>query len=560
MAALSEPAQIKSTSNRLTAVIPFYNERDEVRNTVKSVISSTSGETDIIVINDCSDDGYPYEDALQDLNVNYCVNSFRLGAALSKERGVRLSRTPYFIILDSHMRLFTNKWHNILTERLDRNPNQLLCCQSKAIIKQTDGSVKRSENKTSSKGAFLTFREDRLIPGIHWYTRTDRATAALKGDEIAAVLGGCYSSSKKYWTEINGLEGLLHYGCEEAYISIKSWLKGGGCHFVSEIETGHIYRREPTFEIKQSTFIYNYLAISEICFPESERIIAHAVARCCDPTGYASACELIEGNRDIINKLRRTTEPTTKEFEKIIRLNMSASLAQSGLWEKTVTPIEDMADLLCRQPISTGGLTEGYMGNLLFLLSYISLTGKEEGREAEKAAEIYRRIETDLTEGKLSWNIATGYAGIGWGLLYIRDNRLLEDDPESLLAETDRRLSECSPGRISDMAMQTGTGGLMRYVSRRITDKGNMLSEEFVSELKKVARETVSSSRDPRCVSAALQLIADEGRMEFSRPKISDIITPMRFIAKNRHQWKSGLNGPTGHILELIEMKLNDKP
>lgn len=49
---------------QLTIIIPFLNEKIEVENTLNSIFSHTSEDIDIIVINDCSDDGYDY-DALE---------------------------------------------------------------------------------------------------------------------------------------------------------------------------------------------------------------------------------------------------------------------------------------------------------------------------------------------------------------------------------------------------------------------------------------------------------------------------------------------------------------
>ena len=64
-------------------------------------------------------------------------------------------------------------------------------------------------------------------------------------NQIACILGACYAASKRYWNSIRGLEGLMHYGSEETYLSLKAWMEGGGCYLLPHITFGHIYRPAP---------------------------------------------------------------------------------------------------------------------------------------------------------------------------------------------------------------------------------------------------------------------------------------------------------------------------
>jgi len=98
------------SGNEMTLVIPFMNEGEEVGNTIRSARHFVGDKVDIIVINDHSTDGYDYETDLKGLNVRYIVNKFNIGAAASKEKGARLATTPYFILLDAHMRFYDSRW------------------------------------------------------------------------------------------------------------------------------------------------------------------------------------------------------------------------------------------------------------------------------------------------------------------------------------------------------------------------------------------------------------------------------------------------------------------
>lgn len=48
----------------LTVIIPFLNEGEEVVMTIKSVRETAGDLVDVITINDCSTDGFPYRERL----------------------------------------------------------------------------------------------------------------------------------------------------------------------------------------------------------------------------------------------------------------------------------------------------------------------------------------------------------------------------------------------------------------------------------------------------------------------------------------------------------------
>lgn len=53
-----------NAERRLTVIIVFLNEKEEVKNTVDSLLAHLVEPVDILVINDCSDDGYDYRSDL----------------------------------------------------------------------------------------------------------------------------------------------------------------------------------------------------------------------------------------------------------------------------------------------------------------------------------------------------------------------------------------------------------------------------------------------------------------------------------------------------------------
>ena len=123
---------------KLTVIITFLNEGIEILNTVKSIRETAGERVSIILINDNSTDDIDYEDVARKHNCYYYFNHIRLGVAKSRDKGVSLITTPYFLILDGHMRFYQNDWVDILISNLEINHQTIFCCTCAAI----DGSGK----------------------------------------------------------------------------------------------------------------------------------------------------------------------------------------------------------------------------------------------------------------------------------------------------------------------------------------------------------------------------------------------------------------------------------
>ena len=59
--AFAEEADVPASTKRLTVVMPFLNEGEEVGRTVRSIRETAGDSVDILVLNDDSDDGYDYD-------------------------------------------------------------------------------------------------------------------------------------------------------------------------------------------------------------------------------------------------------------------------------------------------------------------------------------------------------------------------------------------------------------------------------------------------------------------------------------------------------------------
>ena len=101
---------------RLTIIIPFLLEKEEVEQTLANMYQYLEDEIDVILINDASDDGYDYKSVADKYRALYVENEERIGVAASRDKGIELCQTPYFLLLDAHMRFYNQTWLNRIIE------------------------------------------------------------------------------------------------------------------------------------------------------------------------------------------------------------------------------------------------------------------------------------------------------------------------------------------------------------------------------------------------------------------------------------------------------------
>lgn len=552
-----EDVSIPPSINQLTIVIPFLNEKEEVGNTVRSIRNTAGNKVDIIVINDHSDDNYDYQADLANLNVTYIFNSYRIGAAASKEKGARLARTPYFLLLDAHMRCFTPGWHTIIVSELQKNDRQILCCQTKALGKERNHIVFEKKSVTTD-GAYILFDYNNYIPGIHWneYRRHGR----LPGNKIACILGAGYAASKRYWTHIKGLEGLMHYGSEETYASLKAWLEGGGCSLLPNVVFGHIYRAAPPYRIVTAQMHYNLFVISSTLFPTSLQCWSNAIAYKIDKSIYEDIRFWLSINKKSLKQLKQYyAQICHEDFEKILEINDIVETEKLTMANHEKERIPILIDTLKKcANTSCVDLWDGCMGLLIVLCEYVEYTKSVEYITlAEDMLErILKKIEIQT---ELSVSFSHGICGVGWGLIYMIRNNLTDIDFSQKLEIIDERIMEREPERITDYSFQSGLGGILCYVTNRLfvlleEKKKITFDARYLCSLRKAAKKSLSESTDFRTHSYAL-LLLEYGKEGWNilRPKWKDVIELPTFLPQDFGKWNHGLTGAIGYLCNLIQ-------
>lgn len=299
----------------LTIIIPFRNEGKEVYNTVKSLVEQAGQEVYLILINDASDDKYDYKSIADSFNGEYFEHSYSWGVAASREHGISLCKTDFFMFFDAHMRAFTPNWATIVLNELQKERQSVFCCATIAI---TLADMKKTSNIKGFGVTLdlmdLTYRWNEIDPF------PDSTTC-----NIPCIMGASYACNISYWKKLRGLEGLRGYGFDEQFISIKVALEGGCCKIIKNVIFGHIFRvfKDVPYVINLKDVIFNQLYLMELLYPINlKATIFHNVRRLSDIEHFTQAIEEIEKIRVQIAFLKQYYKNIfTRDFDYVLDIN-----------------------------------------------------------------------------------------------------------------------------------------------------------------------------------------------------------------------------------------------
>lgn len=294
------------SNKKFTVCLPFKNEKDEVGKTCKSIRDTAGDRVDIVVLNDCSDDGYDYKSDLEPYNVQYYESDYRLGSSAGKELCVQYAQTPYFLILDAHCRIYTENWLDLAIELMERpeSKNTVYCCACWYFNNDDDH---QSSHHMKAFGGFWDYNIKSIF-SCGWnltnFTKDDNDEPF----EIPCILGANYICSKEWWNTIKGYQGLRLYGREETFISLKSRLAGGSVKCFPKICTGHKTRPNniQPYACYCYEVLHNEMVIAHICAPHQKENL-HKIWQkifSFDPTIYAFAIDLYSSHLDELDALK----------------------------------------------------------------------------------------------------------------------------------------------------------------------------------------------------------------------------------------------------------------
>lgn len=257
-------------------IIPFYNDIYSAIETAKTAITSTKVLLEIIFVDDGSSEGYDpkifYEyGRLLVLEENY-------GVGYAFDMGVSEAQHEIIFLSGADIRFKYNQdWANILIDKLEPNSISCVTCLS---LTPTKKDIYR-ENITKRYGADLLFYVDnkdvknkpdnyRDIIAAKWLGYKDLKVKNGDKYEIPCILGAFYVTTRSWYKYIKGFAAHKKWGCLEPYISLKTWLAGGKCFVVPEVEVGHIFNRKPNRNTPVHYVLYNKMMAAVTCFSRAE--------------------------------------------------------------------------------------------------------------------------------------------------------------------------------------------------------------------------------------------------------------------------------------------------
>lgn len=253
-------------SMKISIVIASLNDNRELFETVKSCLENTTGEFEVIVIDDAS--ASPVQ--LSQPNVFVDRNKRRIGVGPSRHRGILMAEGEAIFIVDSHCR-FTPGWSTALRDSLEFRPDALICGSMLGF----DALKPMGSGKPYCGATFNFFGPDKNKPGktqVFEAVWRDAVNIGHSSQTIAAPMGACYGFTREqYLKQGGGLQYLREWGCDEQMLALKFLYGGSGCFLNEKLQVGHRFRtgkeRVP-FSISNSSLLYNKLFCIHTLLPE----------------------------------------------------------------------------------------------------------------------------------------------------------------------------------------------------------------------------------------------------------------------------------------------------
>lgn len=258
----------------LTCIIPFQNEGFEVERTVMS-IRYTAHNVNIILIDDCSYDGYDYEKVAEIYHCEIYRPEKNLGVAGARDFGISLCKTPYFILFDAHMRIYHNYWDKVIVDLLKERPTTIFVSNTSIIYYENGTYVNEdgTQMKHKSVGAAVKMNQRGLEFTNDWTHKLLVEESDCDLVPVSCALGAVYAATVKWWNHIGGLGGLVKWGYDETYFSIKTWLAGGEVNVIRNWPVGHIYREKGNYDVTTTHADHNQMFLINFFCDGEQRVI-----------------------------------------------------------------------------------------------------------------------------------------------------------------------------------------------------------------------------------------------------------------------------------------------
>jgi GT2 family glycosyltransferase len=254
---------------RASIVVIAHNEGAELRATVDALLASTPAGTEIIVVDDQSDDGSPAM-VPRAPGVTVLSTTERCGVAGSRNLGARHATGDVLVFSDGHVRPDPD-W---LPPLLDELSSPAVGAVAPVIVPLRD---------KGPPGYGFTWRSPRLTTA--WITRPTDAPQPVP------MLCGCFQAVRRdAFARLGGFDrGLEVWGMEDADLSLCIWRLGLECRVVPASRIEHLFRRAFPYGVGWPVTLHNTLRVATIHLAETA--LARVVAEHARHPQFAEAIE-----------------------------------------------------------------------------------------------------------------------------------------------------------------------------------------------------------------------------------------------------------------------------
>jgi glycosyltransferase involved in cell wall biosynthesis len=287
-----------------SVIIPTHNEIRDLEVTVAMVWASEPQPHEIIVVDDCGDDGVKHR--LRSFGgVKVVKTPERLGPGGAKRFGANMATGDIIVVMDSHMRV-PHSWLETVDKTIDRFPESIFCCGCKNFTGDWVGC-----GATFSQP--LTGNRHALFSTQTWKNRGN----PLEIDRCPSLLGGCYFVPKHVWEALGGLNDCLYgWGYEEHDLSLRAYLTGFDVRRLNNLVLSHRFQRElkePKKPFVGTHAEYNAMVVAACIFEDGvfERLF-HPFYKQVAPVAALLA---FEDNLDNINTFREFVQNRRVYFD-----------------------------------------------------------------------------------------------------------------------------------------------------------------------------------------------------------------------------------------------------
>lgn len=446
------------TSNNICVVIPFYNDGEAVVDTVARIRKQAGDEIDIIVVNDQSNDGFPYFDRFAPFRVRYLYSKEHVGTCRCIDMAARHTSADVLVYVNPHYSLKGQEW-----------------------LKYACDVIKRH------RAAFLAFRplqyggdKEFLFEKLSCENDTLILTGGMQS-EVVSLYSGAWAVAREHWNLFSELTSLTKPINDIGYI-IRAAYNFGSEMLLSN--TGFLRKLSDDISAYMPTkeeIIYNYLLVANTTLTTIEKCFEHSLWLAHDKFRYHIASMMINEDSEIIASVRRKFNPrpdrliyfnTDKRCHDILNPELLHTIA------KTIEGI---------QP-DNYGLYHGLTAGLIWTGIYNTLVSDSPYKPLEeKFSDI---LFNAITSESMTVDFRNGASGIGYALMVLEATT--GEGYDQMLQAIDRIIGHHADTVRGD-DFSNGTGGLLAYLCRRI-DKG--FDEAFLQAMDKECIRLLNNSAE----------------------------------------------------------------